>query len=42
MILEYLEKLHDLYSDLPFYLRESQKITLEKVKNLVANLHEKK
>ena len=36
--LQYLEKLHDLHNDLP-YLPERMKI--EKVEKLVANLHDK-
>ena len=35
---QYLEKLHDLYHDLPFL---PQRMKIEEVENLVANLHDK-
>ena len=36
--IEYLEKLYELQKDLPFL---PEKMTIEKVKKLVANLHDK-
>ena len=35
---QYLEKLHELYNDLPFLL---DRIKIEKVEKLLANLHDK-
>ena len=35
---QYLEKLHDLHNDLPFL---TERIKIEKVEKLVANLHDK-
>ena len=35
---QYLEKLHKLHNDLPFLL---ERIKIEKVKKLLANLHDK-
>ena len=35
---QYLEKLHELHDDLPFL---SERMKIEKVKKLVANLHGK-
>ena len=36
--LKYIEKLHELHNDLPFL---PERIKIEKVKKLVANLHDK-
>ena len=35
---QYLKKLHDLYDDFPF---SPERMKIEKVKKLVANLHDK-
>ena len=37
-IIQYLERLHDLHNDLPF---SPQRMKIENVERLVANLHDK-